>query len=284
MKLILAIACILVSYSAAAQIEVHGHRGARALFPENTLPAFQHALEVGVDVIELDMAVSKDDKVVVNHDLVIDTNICKYTNDLKPVIELSLKEIKAIDCGSLANPRFPKQKRIPGTKIPTLDEVFQLVTTSKLPAAKKVKFNIETKSNELFPHLTPSPDKYVRLVNDLIQKYKLEDRVILQSFDIRTLKAMRKLNPKIKLSFLNFEVDDIFSSFAELLKVQINTPYHKQLPEKNTAQLQEKGMKVIPWTANTEEDWDRLIKMKVDGIITDNPQHLIRYLKMKGLR
>ena len=127
-------------------------------------------------------------------------------------------------------------------------------------------------------------DKYVRLVNDLIQKYKLEDRVILQSFDIRTLKAMRKLNPKIKLSFLNFEVDDIFSSFAELLKVQIISPYHKQLPEKNTAQLQEKGMKVIPWTANTEEDWDRLIKMKVDGIITDNPQHLIRYLKMKGLR
>lgn len=274
----------LLSITTLAKIEVHGHRGARALYPENTIPAFKHALEVGVDVIELDMAVTKDMHLVVAHDLVIDTNICKYDNPVKPIYELNLREVKKIDCGSIKNPRFPKQKTIPGTKIPTLDEVFEFVSKSKIKSAKKVRLNIETKSNPLFPHLTPTPIEYAKLVNRSIQKFGLEKRIILQSFDIRTLNAMKKVNPRITLSFLNFEVDDIFSAYAQKLNVEVISTYYNQLPHKNIKELQAKNMKVIPWTANTEKSWASLIKKGVDGIITDDPKALISYLKKKGLR
>lgn len=282
--IVLSIFIKFLSVTALAKIEVHGHRGARAILPENTIPAFDYALEVGVDVIELDMAVTKDKHVIVNHDLVVDTNICKYKNPVKPIYELTLKEIKKIDCGSIKNPRFPKQKPIPGTKIPTLDEVFSFVKNSKHANAKTVQFNIETKSKELFPHLTPSPMEYAKLVNKVIKKHKLEDRVILQSFDIRTLQAMKKVNPKIKLSFLYVDIDKVFTAYADRLGMDIISPYHKWLSKKLVTGMKKKNMKVMPWTANTEADWKRLIEYGVDGIITDDPKALISYLKKKGLR
>ena len=123
-----------------AQIQVHGHRGARAVRPENTIPAFQYAIEQGVDVLELDMAVTKDNVVVVSHDETMNPAYCEGPAGSTRVIrEMTFAELQRWDCGGKVNPQFPKQQAIPGTRVPTLDAVFALAKKAK------VEFNIETK-------------------------------------------------------------------------------------------------------------------------------------------
>src|SRR5580700_4513101 len=114
-----------LAFSAHA-IQVHGHRGARAMRPENTIPAFEYAIGVGVDVLELDMAVTLDDVLVVSHDPLLNPEICQGPRASIPIRTLTLKELRQWDCGALRNPSFPKQTPVPGTRIPTLDEVFDL--------------------------------------------------------------------------------------------------------------------------------------------------------------
>src|SRR5690349_5971266 len=112
-------------------ILVHGHRGARAMRPENTIPASESAISWGVDVRELDMAVTKDDVVVVSHDPLLNPEICKGPSASVPIRTLTLKELRQWDCGALRNPHFPKQTPVPGTRMPTLDEVFDLSSRGK---------------------------------------------------------------------------------------------------------------------------------------------------------
>src|SRR6266851_10523133 len=174
-------------------ILVHGHRGARAMRPENTIPAFEYAIGLGVDVLELDMAVTKDNVVVVSHDPYLEPPVCSGPRPKATIHELTLEEVRQWDCGKLANPKFPKQTPIPGTRIPTLDEVFALASRGKF------EFNIETKIFEDHPEYTPSPEKFAQLTLGCVKRHKLESRVILQSFDFRTLHAMKKLAPGIRL-------------------------------------------------------------------------------------
>src|SRR5260370_33091790 len=112
--------------AAQPRILVHGARGARAMRPENTIPAFEYAIGVGVDVLELDMAVTKDDVLVVSHDPLLNPEICSGPGGPRAIRTLTLKELRQWDCGALRNPRFPKQTPVPGTPMPTLDEVFAL--------------------------------------------------------------------------------------------------------------------------------------------------------------
>ena len=152
---------------APTRIEVQGHRGSRARRPENSLPAFQYALETGVDVIELDTGVTRDNVLVLNHEADIEPSRCTHDDGAPvtkviPIHSLTLKEVKSFKCGGLPHPRFPNQVQVPGTRIPTLDEVFEFVKKSKLPAARKVGFNIETKSFPLRPDTQPAPDEFGR--------------------------------------------------------------------------------------------------------------------------
>src|SRR5277367_2119072 len=107
-------------------IDVHGHRGARALRPENTLPAFEYAIAQGVDVLELDMAVTKDGVIVVSHDPILHPPVCSGPQPMAAIHALTLAELKQWDCGRIQNPGFPRQQAIPGTRMPTLEEVFAL--------------------------------------------------------------------------------------------------------------------------------------------------------------
>ncbi|HVV45280.1 MAG TPA: glycerophosphodiester phosphodiesterase family protein, partial [Bryobacteraceae bacterium] len=125
--------------SAARRILVHGHRGARGRRPENTLPAFQYAIAQGVDVLELDVAVTKDNVAVVSHDPLINATICSGPKTGVAIHTLTLAELRQYDCGAKRNPAFPEQVPAPGTRIPTLDEVFDLARGSA------VQFNVETK-------------------------------------------------------------------------------------------------------------------------------------------
>jgi glycerophosphoryl diester phosphodiesterase len=268
----------LMTAHAASRILVHGHRGARAIYPENTIPAFQYAIKIGADVLEMDVAVTKDNVLVISHDPHINPEICKGPHPGIAIHELTLAELHEYDCGALKNPHFPKQQPVPGTRIPTLDEVLSLSN------GNNVEFNIETKSFPDHPELTPPPDVFSRMLLGVIRKHNLESRSIVQSFDFRTLHAMKRLAPKIRLSALWEGAARPFVDIARDGEADIISPdFHLVTPEQVKAS-HEAMLQVAPWTADTPADWQKLIDAGVDAIITDDPAALIAYLKEKGLR
>ena len=258
-------------------ILVHGHRGARARRPENTIPAFQYAIGQGVDVLELDVAVTKDNVAVVSHDPLINATICSGPKTGIPIHTLSLAELHEYDCGAKQNPNFATQVPQPGTRIPTLDEVFDL---SK---GTKVWFNVETKIFADKPELTPGPEQFTQMILDLIRKHGVGKRVILQSFDPRTLRVMKKLDPSIPRAAL-FETDRDWPEVAREFEATLYSPEYHLVTKERVAQAHAAGLQVVPWTVNKPEDWQKLVDAKVDAIISDDPASLIAWLKEKGLR
>ena len=267
------------SYAAGKRILVHGHRGARARRPENTLPAFEYAIAQGVDALEMDMAVTKDNVIVISHDPILEPPVCTGPQKSAVIHQLTLAEVRQWDCGAVQNPRFPTQQTVPGTRMPTLDDVFRLAPRGSFD------YNIETKSFADKPEYTPPPEEFAHMVLQKIRQYKLEKRIILQSFDFRTLVAMRKLAPEIRLSALvENDERDFVAIAATAANAEIISPdFHLVTPQKVEA-AHRAGLQVVPWTADTPADWDMLIQAKVDAIISDDPAELIAYLKGKGLR
>lgn len=269
---------MMATADAAPRILVHGHRGARAVKPENTIPAFEYAIGAGVDVLELDMTVTKDDVLVVSHDLEMNRKICRGPEGPVAIRELTLEQVKRWDCGALKNPDFPKQEPVPGTPKPTLDEVFALAPRGAFD------FNIETKIDPKRPALAPEPAAFARLVVDAVRKHHLEKRVIVQSFDFRTLHEIKKLAPEIRLSALYAGLPKDFVTIAREGEADIASPVWQIVSKGKVRKAHQAGIQVIPWTANSEYAWNKLIKAQVDAIITDDPAALIAYLKSKGLR
>ena len=273
--LLLLTGCMLM---AAPKILVHGHRGARAMRPENTIPAFEYAIQAGVDVLELDMAVTKDNVLVVSHDPYLEPPVCSGPQPKAAIHELTLAQVREWDCGRVKNPGFAKQTPVPGTRMPTLDEVFDLAPRGNFG------FNIETKIFADKPGLTPPPMDFAKLVLAAIRKHRLEKRVLLQSFDFRTLRAMKEIAPEITRVALWEGGDRDFVSIAKEADATIVSPQFRLItPEKVTA-AHAAGLQVVPWTANKPADWDKLVAAQVDAIISDDPAELIAYLKSKGLR
>ena len=254
-----------------ARVKVHGHRGARAARPENTIPAFEYAIAAGVDVLELDLSVTRDNVVVVSHDPYLEPPICSGPKDKVAIRESTLAEVRQWDCGAKQNPGFAKQQTVPGTRMPTLDEVFALASKGKF------EFNIETKISVQRPELAPPPDEFARLVLEQIRKHRLESRVILQSFDFRTLHAMKKVAPEIRLAALYSGPAKSFVEIAGEAGAGIVSPVFPLVTPEQVKAAHAAGLQVIPWTANTPADWKRLIEAGVDAIITDDPAALIAY-------
>ena len=260
-------------------IQVHGHRGARARMPENTIPAFEYAIDVGVDVLELDLAVTKDNILVVSHDPELQPPVCKGPMEKAIIHQLTLKQVKEWDCGAVRNPRFSEQQVIPGTRIPTFDEVLALASRGTFD------FNVETKSFVAHPEYTPPPAEFARLLVDAIRRHKLEKRVIIQSFDFRTLVEARKIAPEIRLSALYEDGPKDFVTLSrEGAYAEIVSPEKHLVTVEKVMAAHAKGLQVVPWTANSVAAWDKLIKAGVDAIISDDPAALIAHLKSQGLR
>jgi glycerophosphoryl diester phosphodiesterase len=273
----------------AQKIQIHGHRGARGVRPENTLPAFEYALKAGVDVLEFDLVVTKDDQLVVSHDAHINPVICvgpkgqPVAKDT-PIRQLTLAQVRKYDCGSKQNPRFPDQVLVPGTRIPTLEEVLKNVKASKHPAAKTVHFNIETKIEPARPDLYPSPKRFAELVVQALNRAAVVPRTILQSFDARTLIAAKARDPKLRTSMLISDNAPPMVPIAKALKAEFISPHHLWITAEEVSKLHAAGVQVVPWTANSPEAWQRLVKLGVDGIITDYPGRLTAWMKKRGLR
>jgi glycerophosphoryl diester phosphodiesterase len=276
---VLLLAAMAGTLMAAAPIQVHGHRGARATRPENTIPAFEYAIGIGADVLEMDVAVTKDDVLVISHDARLNPTICTTPAGSRVIHQLTLAELRKADCGTLRNPGFPKQQPVPGTRIPTLDEVLSVASRTR------VGFNIETKINPKEPDLTPDPETFAKLMLEALRRHKVESRAIVQSFDYRTLQAMKKLDPKIQLSALfDNKTQEDFVSIAKRAGAGIVSPHFSLVTPEKVKAAHDAGLQVVPWTANTPDAWQKLADAKVDAIITDDPAALIAWLKSKSLR
>lgn len=286
MRVLLVLLSFIMIPQTFAKIAVHGHRGARAMMPENTLPAFEYAIGIGVEALELDLAVTKDNVLVVSHDPELSEKICVAPAGVKTRVirQLTLAEVTQFDCGAIQSKEFPKQKAIAGTRVPTFEEVLALAPKGKF------EFNVETKIFPDKPELTPSPAEFVRLVVAAVRKYKLESRMILQSFDWRTLEEMKKQEPKIRTSALYpsgmsqavLQMD--YVAEAKKIKADMVSPHYRTTTAEKVAQAHAAGMQVVPWTANDAATWQKLVDAKVDAIISDDPAALMAWLKEKGLR
>jgi glycerophosphoryl diester phosphodiesterase len=226
----------------------------------------------------MDVAVTKDNVPVVVHDPHINPEICQGPHPGARIRQLTLAELGQYDCGALRNPRFRRQQPVPGTRIPALDQVLSLSTRSS------IQFNIEIKSYPNNPELTPPPDLFAKLVLEVIRQHQLESRSIVQSFDFRTLHAMKRLAPGIRLAALWEGPARSFADIAREALADIVAPLYKLVTPEQVKAAHEAHLDVIPWTANTAEDWQKLMDAGVDAIITDDPAALIAYLKQKRLR
>ncbi len=262
-----------------AKILVHGHRGARSVRPENTLPAFEYAIAAGVDYIELDVSVTKDNVVVVNHDLTMNRSICQGPEGETVIRNLTLKQIKQWDCGTLRNKDFPRQEPSPGARVPTFEEVLALASKGNF------QFNIELKMEAKKPELTPERPVFARMVVDLVKKHKLQKRVLLQSFDLPLMAELKKIVPDWTLAALYAGLPrDYIEISNEAGGMAMVNPQYMLVSKAQVSKAHSAGLKVVPWTANSADVWDKLIDAGVDAIITDDPAALIGHLKAKGLR
>ena len=262
-----------------------GHRGARGLLPENTIPAFLHALEYpDVRTLELDLAVSKDHQLIVSHEPWFNSDICRQAGGTPIakgetekflIYQMTAAEIRAFDCGSWGNPRFPHQKPVAAHK-PTLRETVEAVRTA-FPK-KQVRWNIEIKSRPEWDGLrTPPVQEFARLVVDELRALGLEQDANVQSFDPRALQVMRTLNPGLRMALLVENLNSLDSNLTRLgFTPEIYSPYYLLVDEKLVRRCREYGMKLIPWTVNEVPAMRRLVRLGVDGIITDYPDRIRR--------
>ncbi len=287
--------------ASAETILVHAHRGGRAARPENTLASFTYGIEQGADVLELDLAVTKDNVLVVSHSpyltqpasedprmaaALLNERKCDGP-PLPPgtlIHSLTLDEVRQYDCGMHTLPAFPHQVAVPHTPIPTFDEVLDLAPRGTF------QFNVETKIFPNHPEITPSPEEFVAMIDKAVKKRHLESRVILQSFDFRTLHAMRALDSQIRLSALFGKaqydgfmgITDPDKSFAHIAKItgaEILSPDASLVTPEEVKTAHALGLQVAPYTANTEAEWKRLADAHVDAIITDDPAGLLAWLR-----
>ncbi|WP_055443084.1 glycerophosphodiester phosphodiesterase family protein [Lacinutrix himadriensis] len=268
-------------------IDIQGHRGCRGLMPENTLPAFQKAIALGVDTLELDVAISKDNKVIVSHEPYMNPDICLDPNGKEipepdgekyNLYQLSYLEIKDFDCGTKFYERFPNQEKIQTYK-PSLDEVF----SASEALNKNIKYNIEIKALPVYDGVfTPKPKEFVKLVLQTIQEHQVFNRCNLQSFDVRILEEIKKQAPEMQVAILVDASEGISEKLKQLsYKPEIISPYYKLLDKETTNYYQEQGFKVIPWTVNTAFQMQEMIDFNVDGIITDFPDVLLQIWQQK---
>lgn len=282
--------CLFPVLSFSQAFDIQGHRGCRGLLPENTIEAFQKAIDLGVTTLEMDVVISKDNQVVLSHEPFLSHEICldqsgqeiKETNEQTyNLYQMNYAEIKDCDCGSKMHPRFKDQQKIRAVK-PLLSDVIEFTETyiQKNYPGRKIQYNIETKSDPKGDGVFhPKPDEFVALLVSVLNTKNINDRVYIQSFDVRTLQVVHEKYSEFKTVLL---VENKMS-IAKNLKIlgftpDVYSPYFKLLSKKKVIALQQKNIKVIPWTVNEKKDMLTILEMKVDGLITDYPN---RYFELK---
>jgi glycerophosphoryl diester phosphodiesterase len=267
--------------------DLQGHRGARGLLPENTLPAFGLALEIGVRTLELDVGISADHRLVVSHDSVMSRDICSHADGTKVTAEIRLfdlpyEEIALFDCGARGNSKFPDQKQM-GVRKPLLEEVIRFEKDHSAALGRAPAFwNIETKSTPAGDgRLHPGPESFASLLYAVLRPNGILDRTVVQSFDVRTLQVLRAMDPSLRLALLvEAEQAEQLDENLKLLGFvpEVYSPDHKVLTQGLVGRIKAAGMKTIPWTVNEPARMVELLQMGVDGFITDYPDRGVSLL------
>jgi len=229
------------------------HRGFKKKYPENTLVAFQAAMDTGVPMVELDVTLSRDRKLVVIHDATLD----RTTNGHGSVHEFTLEELKQLDAGSWFHADFAEQR------LPELGEVLELVDG-------RVIINIEIKSNAYEPH--HPPDAIEKQVVEMVKKKKLQDSILISSFDSNVLEQISLMEAPPQIALISKH--PLERNIVEICK-RLNTfswhPDQQIVTLRQVRKLHAAGIRVFPYNVDTPEDCARMIGMKVDGVITDDP-------------
>lgn len=306
--------------------DLEAHRGGRDIRPENTLYSYAYAIELGATSIECDMQLTKDGQIVMSHNPILNSDITRdengnYIENNKYDIRLmTVDELKKFDVGVM-DPNCGEYYDLHGktqftydAKIPTLEELMQLIQSY---GDKNIVLNIETKS---YPDPASAgyknnadPKKFVEVFNNIVKKYDMEDRVVLQSFDWQTLVEMKKLNPNISTSALwqeqpswgrdseslrryekkkspwlgGLDIKDYQGNpvkAAHAIGADIISPYYTEISKQDVDEAHSLGMKVVPWTVNNEKDMNMLLDMGVDGIISDKPWLLKQVLEKRNIK
>ena len=264
------------------KFDVQGHRGARGLMPENTVPAFLLALDSGVTTLEMDLAVTKDRQLVVSHEPWMNAAICQNPNgqnikekDEKKfnLFQMTYEQVKAWDCGSKPNEKFPQQSKLKTAK-PLLREVIVAVEDHiKSFTQYEVDYNIEIKSSPAGDNkFHPKPAEFADLVYEFLDQYLPMERVVIQSFDFRVLQYLHKKHPKLRLALLIENLHSIEDNIKKLgFTPSIYSPDFTLLSKDEIKTCHRLKMRVVPWTVNEEKDMTELKQWGVDGIITDYP-------------
>lgn len=272
--------------------DLQGHRGARAKRPENTLPAFKYCMDQKMTTIELDTVVTKDRQLIVHHDTALSGKLCLDLNgnpaEAVPIRDLTVEELKQYDCGSLGNEDFPELKPVPGTRLSTLEEVFDFVEEYEREnqPESRFRFNIELK----FPsdHSSNDINEAAELMVSAIEKAGLVEYSIVQCFVMDMLPAVRKLNPSIRLSALfqpsypqgamlmaGFKANsEEIMQKAITAGADIISPYYLYVQPEFMLSARSNQLKVIPWGINDKDLMIKMMNLDVDGIITDYPKRL----------
>jgi glycerophosphoryl diester phosphodiesterase len=291
-NILIAIFCMAISSCSSSRLnssglpafDKEGHRGARGLMPENTIPAMLKAVDLGATTLEMDICFTKDNEAIVshepffNHDITTkpDGSFIKEKEEKQyNIYKMTYAEVKRYDVGMKPHPLFPEQQKIAVYKPRLADLVDSVEKYTTEKKARKVLYNIETKTMPATDNLFhPAPAAFVDMLMQVINEKGIADRVIIQSFDIRTLQYLHQKYPSIKTSLLA-EADNT-NSFRKQINDLGFTPtiYSPELALVNEALVKDchsRKMKIIPWTVNDKGEIARLRSLKVDGIITDYP-------------
>ena len=259
-----------------SQLDVQGHRGARGLMPENSLPAFKEALRLRVPTLELDVQVTQDRELVVHHDPRLNAKLCVQDDGRRlasvTIEMLRYEELADVDCGRAIDPRFPGQQTIPGTRIPRLEEVLALVREADYPA----RLSIEMKWPKRKDGLTV--EEFARRLMALVQRYALQDRTIVQSFHAPALRAVKEIDASVERAILVRQSAD-YARAVEESGATILSPRYEGLRKTDVERFQRTRIRVIPWTVNKISDMCRLIGWGVSGFITDYPDRALALLR-----
>lgn len=267
-------------------IDIQGHRGCRGLLPENSIPAFLHAVKLGVTTLELDVVVTKDKQVLVSHEPYMSAQICLYAdgteidskNEKKlNVFEMTTAEVQAFDCGSKYHPNFPNQVKMKVSKpllSAVIDAVEDYILVNNLPP---VNYNIEIKSTVAGTNIYhPEPTEFANLLLEVLQSKKILDRCIIQSFDVRSVQAIKQLNTKVTTSFLVANIKGVSKNLKLLgFNPDYYSPQYKLVTQKTVNKLHQKGIKIAVWTVNDKADIEKMKELGVDAIITDYPDRAL---------
>lgn len=293
--------------------DLEGHRGTRGHAPENTLAAFRKALEIGVTTLEMDLALTQDGVLVISHNSELNPDITrgadgKFLTATGPAIRaLTLNQVKQYNVGRLNPDRpygkpFATQQASDDERIPTLQEVFALVHD------KKVRLDIEIKTDPTRPALTADIPTFAKAVVDAVRQEKFADRTMVQSFDFRSLKEVKRLDPTIATSCLTLErgegdnvqtgrpgaspwlggldIDDFDGNVPALVKktgCDVWAPFFRDASDARIKAAHALGLKVVVWTVNAPTDIATALDRGVDGIISDYPDRVREAMKAKGM-